>query len=63
MGQFEVRNDEQNSNTSFTPDRRQSKTFILSTNVDQKLLETEFRMPFVAQLATNGNQKHCFKRF
>ena len=24
-----------------TPDRRQSKTLILSTNVDQKLLETE----------------------
>ena len=25
-----------------TPDRQQSKTLILSTNIDQKLLETEF---------------------
>ena len=25
-----------------TPDRQQSKTLILSTNVDQRLLETEF---------------------
>ena len=42
---------------------------ILSTNVDQKSLETGFsiaicrpifRLPFVARLATNGNQKHCF---
>ena len=28
--------------TLITPDRRQSKTLILSTNVDQKSLETEF---------------------
>ena len=26
---------------SFTPDMRQSKTLILSTNVDQNMLETE----------------------
>ena len=30
-----------------TPDRRQSKTFILSTNIDQKLLETVFLLPFL----------------
>ena len=38
-----------------TPDRRQSKTLILSTNVDQKSLETDYRLPFVATRATNGN--------
>ena len=37
----------------FTPDRRQSKMLILSTNVDQKSLD-------IARLATNGNLKHCF---
>ena len=30
------------------PDRGQSKTLILSTNVDKKSLETEFWLPFVA---------------
>ena len=27
---------------NLTPDRQQPKTFILSTNVDQKMLESEF---------------------
>ena len=54
---------------SCIPDTRQSKTSILSTNVDQKSLETGFsiaicrpifRFSFFARLATNGNQKHCF---
>ena len=54
---------------SFAPDKRQSKTLILSTDVDKKSLETGFsiaicrpifRLTFVARLATNGNQKHCF---
>ena len=35
----------------------------ISTNVGQKQLETVFSLPFVAQLATNDNRKHCFKRF
>ena len=44
---------------------RQSETLILSTNVDQKSLETGFsiaicrpifRLPCVARLVTNGNQ-------
>ena len=45
--------------------RRQSKMPILSMNIDQKLLETEFsfRLPCVATLVTNGNRKHCFYRF
>ena len=50
---------------------RQSKTLILSTNVDQKSLETGFsiaicrpifRLPCVARLATNGNQNFCKNR-
>ena len=44
-----------------TPGRRQLKTPILSRNVDQKSLETEFSI--AATLATNGNQNHCFYRF
>ena len=56
---------------SFTPDMRQSKMLILSTNVDQKSLETGFsiaicrpffRLPCVARLATNGNQNFCKNR-
>ena len=35
-----------------TPDRRQSKTFILSTNVDQKSLETRV---FDCQLSPTGD--------
>ena len=43
------------------PGRRQSKTLIVSTNVDPKSLETEFVIAiFVARLATNGNRKHRF---
>ena len=41
---------------SLTPDRRQSKILIQSTNVDQTSLEKQsFSLPFVARLATNGN--------
>ena len=32
--------------TFTTPDRRQSKTLILSTNIDQKSLETQFLIAF-----------------
>ena len=52
-----------------TPNRRQSKTLILSANVDQKSLETEFSIvicrpiAFVAQLATKCQRKISFKRF
>ena len=43
----------------YTQRRRQTKTLMLSTNIDQK----SFQSPFVAGLVTNGNQKHCFYRF
>ena len=43
--------------TFTTPDRRQSKVLILTTNEDQKLLETKFLIGDI------GNQKHCFYRF
>ena len=46
-------------NTDLTPGRRQSQILMLSTNVDQKSLETEFRLPFVARLATHSKRKHC----
>ena len=40
-----------------TPDRRQTKMLILSTNVDQKSLATEFLIAICRQSgATNGNQ-------
>ena len=39
---------------SYTPDMWQSKTLILSTNVEQELLE----LPSAYRLATNSNQKH-----
>ena len=48
--------------TRVTPGRLQSKTPILSRNVDQKSIEQCFRLPFVAPLATNDNRKHCFYR-
>ena len=41
----------------------QSKMLILSTKVDKKSLETEILLPFVAQLATNGNQKQFLAIF
>ena len=44
----------------YTPVRRQSKRLILSTNVDQKSLETVFWLPFVARFATSGNLKARF---
>ena len=40
----------------FTPDRRQSKTLILSTNADKKSLETEFQLSIVAQLSPDWRQ-------
>ena len=50
--------------TPYTLGGRQSKTRILSRNVDQKSIETVFSIAiFVATLATNGNRKHCFYRF
>ena len=36
---------------------------ILSRNIDNNCQKQSFRLPFVATLATNGNQKHCFYRF
>ena len=47
-----------------TPGKRQSKTLILSTNVDQKSLETEFSIAICRQIVDkiNGNRKHCFYR-
>ena len=49
--------------TGFTPGRRQSKTLIVSPNVDQKSFETEFSIAICRRLATNCNRKHCFYRF
>ena len=49
--------------SNITPGRQQSKTPILSRNLDQKSIDTVFRLTFVAPLATNVNQKHCFYRF
>ena len=46
--------------SGITPDWRQWKTSILSMNVDKKNRKKQsFRLPFVDQLATNGNRKHC----
>ena len=44
--------------TEKAPDMRQSKTLILSTNVDQKLVETEISIAICRpnRRATNGNQ-------
>ena len=41
---------ESNQTNKTTPGRRQSKTLILSTKVDQKSLETEFSIAIVASL-------------
>ena len=46
-----------------TPGRRQSKTPILSGNIDQKSIETVFLIAICPPLATNGNGEHCFYRF
>ena len=46
-------------NFIFTLDRRQSQMLILSTNVDQKSLETVFGIAICRQVAL----KHCFFRF
>ena len=42
----------------FTPGRRQSKTVILSTNVDKKSLEIE-----ISIAVCRRNRKHCFWGF
>ena len=46
----------------YSPDRRQSKTLILSTNVD-KNSKKQFSIAFVANPATNGNRKYHFLQF
>ena len=48
--------------TSLTPDRRQSKTLILSTNVhvDQKSLETEFSIVICRRNADKWQPKTLF---
>ena len=37
--------------TGTTPDRRQSKTLYILTNIDQNSLKHSFQLPFVARLA------------
>ena len=43
-----------------TPDRRQSKTLILSMNVDQKPLETEFLIAICRQSGDKWQSKTMF---
>ena len=43
-----------------TPGRRQSKTFILSTNVDQKLSETEFSIAICRLIGDKWQLKTLF---
>ena len=43
-----------------TPGRRQSKTLLLSTNVDQNSYNLSFRLPFVARLVTKMAIKNTF---
>ena len=43
-----------------TPDRRQSKALILSTNVDQKLLETEFLIEICRLTGNKWQSKTLF---
>ena len=43
-----------------TPDRQQSKTLILSTNVDQKLLETEFLIDICHPIGDKWQLKTLF---
>ena len=43
-----------------TPGRRQSKTLILSTNVDQKSLATEFTIAICRQTGDNWQSKILF---
>ena len=45
---------------NFTPDRRQSKTSILSTNVDQKLLETGFLIAICRPTGDKWQSKTLF---
>ena len=46
-----------------TPDRWQSKTLILLTNVDQKSLKTEFSIVICRLTDDKWQSKHCFLRF
>ena len=47
-----------------TPGRWQSKTSIISANVDKKSLEREFSIAIaICRQLPNGNRKHCFYRF
>ena len=47
----------------FTPGRRQSKTLILSTNVDQKSLETEFSIAICRPTGDKWQSKALFLAF
>ena len=44
----------------FTPDRRQSETLILSTNVDQKSLEKELSIAFCRPTSDKWLSKTLF---
>ena len=44
----------------FTPDRRQSETLVLSTNVDQKSLETEFLIAICRPTGDKWQSKTLF---
>ena len=46
-----------------TPGRRQWKAPILSRNVDQKSLETDFLIAICRQCGDKWQSKHCFYRF
>ena len=45
---------------SDTPDRQQLQRLILSTNVDEKSLEIEFRLPFVTMAIKNTFSNNFF---
>ena len=44
----------------YTPDRRQSKTLMLSMNVDQKSLETEFLIAICSPTGNKWQSKTLF---
>ena len=48
--------------TGLTPGRRQSKTLILSTNVDQKWIETEFSLAICRLTGDQWQSKTLFLR-
>ena len=51
------------ANTKYTPDRRQSKTFILSMNVDKKSLETEFSIAICRPTGNKWQKKHTVSSY